>query len=236
MPYPGNPRRGDVTAIAESLSENAQYKPLVVQHGTHYILVGNHTWAAAKQLGWDEIDVVQVVVDEQQARKILLSDNKTSDLGTYDKDELSAILAALDGDLTGTAWTPGEADELIGALLRSEAPMPDFADPHSEPLVLEAVPSTNASYAETPQQEAARAERQAAQTPRPYSGLTELMLLYTEQEKGEVAMLLSTLRSFYGPDMKTSHVVLWALRGIVYVATEKSPQLPELLKRAGLND
>jgi len=51
-PYPNNPRRGNTKLIAESLAEYGQYKPIIVNKFNNQILVGNHTHAAAKSLGW----------------------------------------------------------------------------------------------------------------------------------------------------------------------------------------
>jgi hypothetical protein len=80
LEYPGNPRRGDVPAIAESLRVHGQYKPVIVQEGTNHILVGNPTEKAAVSLGWDQIDAIFATVDDDQARKIMLADNRLSDL------------------------------------------------------------------------------------------------------------------------------------------------------------
>jgi hypothetical protein len=111
--YPGNPRRGNVNVIARSLRENALYSPLVVQASTRHVLSGNHTPMAARQIGWDEIDVVFVDVDDNRARKILLSANRTSDLALDDNDDLLALLDALDGDYDGTGWTEDDVAHLL---------------------------------------------------------------------------------------------------------------------------
>ena len=37
VPYPKNPRSGDVAAIAESLVENGQFHPIVVQKSTNQV-------------------------------------------------------------------------------------------------------------------------------------------------------------------------------------------------------
>jgi len=111
--YPGNPRMGNIDAIAASLLENLQYSPLVVQASTRYVLAGNHTLKAARKIGWAEIDVVFVDVDDQAARKIVLSANRTADLGTYDDDALVEMLSYLDGDYAGTGWTEGDVELLI---------------------------------------------------------------------------------------------------------------------------
>jgi len=117
-PYHKNPRAGDVDAIAESLKVNGQYKPIVVNLGTETgrpleILAGNHTWQAAEQLGWSEIQAVTVDVDDAAATRIVLADNRTSDLAEYDDALLDELLASLDS-LDGTGFTD-QVLETLGA-------------------------------------------------------------------------------------------------------------------------
>jgi hypothetical protein len=111
MPFPGNPRKGNIAAIAESLQANAQFSPLVVQTSTGYVLAGNHTLAAAISLGWETVSVVFVDVGEVEARKIVLASNRTADLGTYDKDILLDLLENVD-DLIGTGYTADDVAKL----------------------------------------------------------------------------------------------------------------------------
>jgi ParB-like chromosome segregation protein Spo0J len=113
--FPGNPRTHDIAMIAESLRENGQYRPLVVQASTLYVLAGNGTLEAALSLGWDQIDVVQVDVDNVRAKKIVLADNKTADAAGYSADDLATLLASVD-DLVGTGWTASEAARLTAEL------------------------------------------------------------------------------------------------------------------------
>lgn len=80
VPYPDNPRRGDIETIADSIQINGVYKPLIVQTSTYTILAGNHTWQAAKKLGHKEIDVVWADVDDETAKRIMLVDNRSSEL------------------------------------------------------------------------------------------------------------------------------------------------------------
>ena len=80
-PYHRNPRRGNMAAIAESLKARGQYKPIVVNKGTktgiaNEILAGNHTWQAAKSLGWTTIEAVIVDLDADQAAQIVLADRR----------------------------------------------------------------------------------------------------------------------------------------------------------------
>ena len=103
-PHPQNPRRGDVNVIAQSLEANGQFRPLVISKD-NVVLAGNHTLQAAMSLGWGEIDVVRLDLDSDsdQATRVMLADNRSSDLGTYDDTDLVQVLADLD-DLLGTGY------------------------------------------------------------------------------------------------------------------------------------
>jgi len=57
--FDGNPRKGNVKALVESLQANGQYRPIVVQKSTRQILAGNHLWKAAQELGWSEISIIE---------------------------------------------------------------------------------------------------------------------------------------------------------------------------------
>ncbi len=99
-PYPGNPRRGRLDVIVESLSQHGQYRPIVVNQRTMQVLAGNHTLEAAKHLGWDDIAVSYVDVDEDTAKRIVLVDNRSNDLAVYDDSALVGLLDELrDSDL-----------------------------------------------------------------------------------------------------------------------------------------
>jgi ParB-like chromosome segregation protein Spo0J len=111
--YPGNARQGDIGAIAESLSVNGQFRPIVVNRPSMEILVGNHTYQAARALGWTEIAVTFVEVDEQEARRIVLVDNRTTDIATYDSDALVDLLRSVSHDLAGTGFSGDDIDDLL---------------------------------------------------------------------------------------------------------------------------
>ncbi len=115
-PHPKNARQGDVGAISESLRENGQYRPLVVQQETNFILAGNHTFKAAKLLGWKDIEVGFIDCDDDRALRILLADNRANDLATYDSNVLKEILeelAATPLELSGTLFDGDVLDEII---------------------------------------------------------------------------------------------------------------------------
>ena len=115
QPHPKNPRKGNVTIIAESLEANGQFLPLVVQESTKHILSGNHTWKAARSLGWDTIDVTFVEVGDESALRILLVANRASDFGQYDSEALAEIMDILD-DPIGTGYTDDEMGVIISSI------------------------------------------------------------------------------------------------------------------------
>lgn len=130
--YGRNPRRGNVDKIAESLLFNGQYKPITVRAGTNEVLAGNHTLKAALQLGWDRIAVTFVDVDDDTAARIVLVDNRTNDLATYDVPELAELLKSLP-DIDGSGYTGADLEELIAGIEQEPAQAPEDADEIPEP-------------------------------------------------------------------------------------------------------
>jgi ParB-like chromosome segregation protein Spo0J len=118
-PYPQNPRLGDVEAIKRSLQRNGQYRAIVVNRRTMEVLAGNHTVRAAEGLGWREIAATFVEVDDEQARRIMLVDNRTSDLAGYDLEGLAELLSELP-DLDGTGYDRRALDALLDELGRAQ--------------------------------------------------------------------------------------------------------------------
>ena len=124
-PYRANPRKGDVEAIKDSLWEHGQYRPAVVNDTPdgYVVLTGNHMVQAMQELheenpngGWGDVWVHVVHLDEQQARRLSLTDNRTSDRANYDPYELLAELELLD-DLEGTGYTDSDLDGLELSLI-----------------------------------------------------------------------------------------------------------------------
>jgi ParB-like chromosome segregation protein Spo0J len=121
--HPANPRKGDVDLLVDSLHRHGQYRPIVVQKSTGYILAGSHTWKAAKRLGWKNIGVTFVDIDDENAAKIMITDNRTSDLAAYDDSALLELLTSLD-DLHGTGFDELDIDRLNGLFDEDEQEKP----------------------------------------------------------------------------------------------------------------
>lgn len=121
-PYPRNPRHGDTDAIIESIRVNGIYKPIVIaQDGV--VLAGNHTYAAAMELGIPTIPVVRLPIasDSPEAAKIVLADNRTSDKAIYDDAELLTLLRDLEDDLLGTAFSTDDLDDLLAKIQEDQS-------------------------------------------------------------------------------------------------------------------
>lgn len=125
--YGRNPRKGNVGAVAASLKAHGQYRPIVANIGTNTgrrleVLAGNHTLKAFRQLAerepddprWNAISVFLVDVDEDQAAKIVLADNRTAEKGSYDNKALSDLLSDVSDNLDGLGYTADDLDDLAG--------------------------------------------------------------------------------------------------------------------------
>lgn len=119
-PHPKNVRQGDIGAISESLKAHGQYRAIVVQRSTGHILAGNHTWKAAKALGWKQISAHFIDCDDDAAMRILLADNRANDLATYDDSALLDLIKGIgttDDALLGTLYTADDIDDLTRRII-----------------------------------------------------------------------------------------------------------------------
>lgn len=118
-PHPENANVGNIDAIAESIRINGYYAPMIVQSTTGYILAGNHRYRAAKQLGYETVPVIYLDVDDEEAKRIMVADNRTTRLGHDDDSALTALLEEL-GDsevgLMGTGYSQADLQTLQDSL------------------------------------------------------------------------------------------------------------------------
>lgn len=141
--HPNNVRQGDIGMICQSLQTHGQYRPIVVQKSSNIILAGNHTYKAAKALGWKEIAATYVDCDDIQALQILLADNRASDMASYDESALADFLADLISNdaLEGTLFDPEDLDDLMqrinGTLSFDPPTEDDSSDSGNKTLILE---------------------------------------------------------------------------------------------------
>ena len=96
---PNNARKHSVKnleVIAESLNRFGQRKPIVVHNDV--VIAGNGTLAAAKILGWTEIEVNEVPADwdNDLAKAYALADNRSAELADWDDEQLIKQLLELE--------------------------------------------------------------------------------------------------------------------------------------------
>jgi len=123
-PHPRNPRASDTGIIRESIDVNGWYGALVVQESTGFILAGSHRHKAALQQGATTIPVIRVSVNDDEALRIMLADNRTSDLADYDEELLTQLLAELSMEslgLQGTGFDENSLDNMLDDLSGVEA-------------------------------------------------------------------------------------------------------------------
>ena len=110
-PDPNNARKHssqNILAIKQSLQENPQYRPFVVQKGTNKICVGNGMYTAMQELGIKEGWVEYRDLDEKQFARLSVTDNRTAELAEWDEDILQQIISNYGDDIT----IPGFGDDV----------------------------------------------------------------------------------------------------------------------------
>jgi len=131
---PRNARKHDaknLKAIADSLEQFGQRKPIVVWGRT--VVAGNGTMAAARTLGWREIQVARVPDDwsADQVKAYALADNRSAELAVWDEQVLASQLlelqeAEFDIELLGFELPVDELAEI------TEDEIPEQVEPKSK--------------------------------------------------------------------------------------------------------
>jgi hypothetical protein len=110
--HPRNANQGDLGAVMESVKINGFWGRVVVNRRTGNILAGNHRVMAARELGFENVPVEWVDVDDETELRILVADNRTTRLGIDDETRLSEILAELANTPAGLPGTGFDGDDL----------------------------------------------------------------------------------------------------------------------------
>lgn len=113
-PHPDNYNNGDVEKIMDSIVTNGMYRPVVVQRSTGFVLAGNHTWMACKELDSEHIPVTYLDVDDVTAKKIIVADNEIARQAKPDRGLLQALLDDINShdSLVGTGFNAAELEAL----------------------------------------------------------------------------------------------------------------------------
>lgn len=152
VPLEGNPRKGNVQAIAASYSEFGQLKPIVVRPNdddTYTVIAGNHQVEAAKSLGWDSIAAVQMETDNNTAIAFALADNRTSELGTISANDLITMIQEVSIDYGDLVQNLGWDDFEMAAMY--EGTDVGFVDDRGyvAPVIVDPLPMSISSQTQT---------------------------------------------------------------------------------------
>jgi hypothetical protein len=207
QPHPDNARKHKIDRIKRSLLDHGQRTVIVVQRSTGFVVKGNGTWEAARQLGWEEIAQDWQEMDDEQAYAYLLADNKASDASEYDVKKLRGALEKMVAGpgLDTTLW---DVDELEDLIAQDEAP------------IVEA--EFKGSFAESEENRAARIA--ASQTAEPGQKRREIPLVFTAADHALFVGWLKTLQK------------RWSISGTmatVYAAVKRQAEAEEGAVRVG---
>jgi hypothetical protein len=97
--HPQNPRRGDDASVADSIDRNGWYGAIIAQQGTGRILAGHTRRRVLNAQGAKTGPVLWVECDDETAQSILLADNRTAELASWDEDSLLDLLKSTPADL-----------------------------------------------------------------------------------------------------------------------------------------
>lgn len=138
-PHPENYNNGDVEKIMDSITMNGMYRPVVVQKSTGFVLAGNHTWMACKELGSEHIPVTYLDVDDITAKKIIVADNEIARQAKPDRGLLQSLLDDIKShdSLIGTGFNDAEL-EALRAL--NDIPAEDTSDHMQWPTLCFQIP------------------------------------------------------------------------------------------------
>lgn len=114
--HPDNANNGDLDALEQSIRVNGFYQPIIVQKSTSYIIAGNHRYVIAIRLGMATVPAIVLDVNDEQAKRMMVADNRITRLGYDDEAALADLLEdlyATDISLAGTGYTHHDLSSLL---------------------------------------------------------------------------------------------------------------------------
>jgi len=109
----------NISAIEGSLKRFGLRKPIVVD-SNGVIRAGNGTWQAAKNLGWQTIDVARTNLAGSEATAYSIADNRTAELAEWNEELLARLLPEMDYELQlATGFDEDDLKELFAEQLNN---------------------------------------------------------------------------------------------------------------------
>jgi hypothetical protein len=118
-PNPRNPNKhseDQINRLMASLRRDGQTRPLLARKANSMLIAGHGVHTAARRLGWDEIGVVRLDVTQEDADRIMLSDDRLAALSELDHRRVADLLTDIqEGDWLATGYSVEEANKLLQA-------------------------------------------------------------------------------------------------------------------------
>lgn len=114
---PRNPRKhpeAQLERLMASLRRDGQTKPLLARRANRMLIAGHGIHEAATRLGMAELLVRFLDVEQETADRIMLGDNRLSDLSRHDDTLLAELVREIEeADLLATGFSAEEAHKLF---------------------------------------------------------------------------------------------------------------------------
>lgn len=144
IPNPKNPNTHDerqINKLSHSIKKHGFVKgSVVIQKSTSTIIAGHGIIEALKKLGYDEVDVIEADLTDEQADAFLIADNHIASQSVIDDISLQKLINEL-SDLNVPAIDFGfdqdDLDALAGRILAwnpKEKEMPDLPEGDRQPF------------------------------------------------------------------------------------------------------
>ena len=134
-----NPRQiteEELKKLETSLNEFGYIEPIIVNDVNNHIVGGNQRCKALKQLGYEEVDVVYVHIEDIHKEKACnVALNKIS--GDWDNDKLKVVLEEIELSPIDVSLTGFDEIELTEMEITTEEPTEVVEDDYTEPNDLE---------------------------------------------------------------------------------------------------
>jgi len=116
-PHPKNPNthsESQIQMLMASLQRDGQTRPLLVRRANKMIIAGHGIHTAARRLGWTDLRVVLLDVDEGEAERIMLGDQRLTTLSKLDEGRVVSLMREIgEVDWLATGYSQEEGAKML---------------------------------------------------------------------------------------------------------------------------
>jgi ParB-like nuclease domain len=116
-PNPKNPNKhseDQINRLMAALRLDRQTRPLLARKANRMLIAGHGVHTAARRLGWTEIAVLFLDVDQHAADRIMLADDRLAALSELDDRRVADLMKDIsEGDWLATGYSVEEASKLF---------------------------------------------------------------------------------------------------------------------------